>query len=67
MSASDLPSWRLPKGVTRSLWQYAQAPHIAHDYDDYFEGNSLFEFDTTFVARHFSRPGIVADLGCGTG
>jgi SAM-dependent methyltransferase len=62
-----LPQWRLPTGVTRSLWEYAQADHIAEDYDGYFAQNSLFEFDESVLARHFTRPGLIVDLGSGTG
>jgi SAM-dependent methyltransferase len=61
------PSWQLPVGVTRGTWDYIQSDHIAHDYDDYFAYNSLFEFDEQVLARHFPRPGLVIDLGCGTG
>jgi SAM-dependent methyltransferase len=53
--------------VTRSLWEYVQAPHIADDYDAYFQGNSLFDFDEAVLRRHFTRPGLLVDLGCGTG
>lgn len=53
--------------MTRSLWEYAQADHIADDYDEYFAYNSLFEFDAALLARHFERPGVLVDLGCGTG
>ncbi len=61
------PSWRLPLGVTRSLDQYAKAAHIADDYDDYFVGNSLFDFDEAILREHFTRPGLLVDLGCGSG
>ncbi len=60
-------SWQLPTGVTRGVWEYVQAEHIARDYDDYFAHNGLFEFDEAVLARHFSPPGIVVDLGAGTG
>lgn len=63
----DVPQWRLPSGMTLGLWQYAHADHIAYDYDDYFTQNSLFDFDESVLARHFTRPGLLADLGCGTG
>jgi SAM-dependent methyltransferase len=63
----DRPSWQLPAGVSRGTWDYVHAPHIADDYDDYFAFNSLFEFDEAVLLRQFDRPGLVADLGCGTG
>jgi SAM-dependent methyltransferase len=53
--------------VTRGVWQYAQAAHIAGDYDHYFAENRLFEFDRQVLSRHFRNPGLVLDLGCGTG
>jgi len=49
------------------VWQYTQADHVAEQYDEYFALNRLFEFDQQVLARHFSRPGLVVDLGCGTG
>lgn len=67
MPTHDIPDWRLPRGVTRSMWEYAQAEHIAEDYDEYFAGNSLFDFDLAVLARHFTRPGTIVDLGAGTG
>ena len=57
----------MPPGVTRGLWDYTQAEHIAGDYDAFFAHNSLFEFDQAVLARHITRPGRVVDLGCGTG
>lgn len=61
------PEWQLPRGVPRGAWEYAQAEHIAGEYDEYFAASLLFEFDEQVLARHFSRPGLVVDLGCGTG
>jgi ubiquinone/menaquinone biosynthesis C-methylase UbiE len=61
------PHWRLPRGVARGVWQYTQAEHVAESYDDYFAHNRLFEFDQQVLARHFTKPGLVVDLGCGTG
>jgi SAM-dependent methyltransferase len=61
------PDWQLPRGVPRGAWQYAQADHIAEEYDAYFAENQLFEFDEQVLARHFEHPGLVVDLGCGTG
>lgn len=67
MGRSALPEWRLPPGVTSGLWDYFQADHIADDYDEYFAYNQLFRFDDEVLARHFTRPGLFVDLGCGTG
>jgi SAM-dependent methyltransferase len=49
------------------MWDYAHADHIARDYDEYFAENRLFEFDEAILRRHFTREGLVVDLGCGTG
>jgi SAM-dependent methyltransferase len=67
LPASSRSSWQLPPGVTRGLWDYAQADYIARDYDEYFADNRLFDFDEAVLRRYFARPGLVADLGCGTG
>jgi SAM-dependent methyltransferase len=67
MSRPDRPAWQLPPGVPRGAWDYVHASHIADDYDGYFAGNPLFETDGAVLRRHFDRPGVVVDLGCGTG
>ena len=64
---TNIPEWQLPEGVTRGLWEYSQAEHIAFDYDDAFAAQDLFEFDEAVINRHFDKPGVVVDLGCGTG
>jgi SAM-dependent methyltransferase len=61
------PSWQLPPGVSSGTWDYAQAAHIARDYDEYFADCPLFNLDESIAARYFKTPGIVADFGCGTG
>lgn len=53
--------------MTRGLWEYSQAEHIADDYDAFFAYNSLFDYDAEVIDRHCTRPGLVVDLGCGTG
>ena len=63
----QIPSWQLPPGVSHGTWEYTQRESIANDYDDYFACNSLFEFDQQFLLQEFDTPGLVADLGCGTG
>ena len=67
MSHETRPHRRLPRGVTRSLWEYAHAKHIATEYDEYFAYNRLFDVDAQVIARHLTSPGVVVDLGCGTG
>ncbi|MEZ6109763.1 MAG: methyltransferase domain-containing protein [Pirellulaceae bacterium] len=71
MNRSHRAAWQLPIGVSRGLWEYATADHIADGYDDYFAFNRLFELDGQVLARHFhlrdDGPTWVADLGCGTG
>jgi len=67
MKTRNGPRWQLPPGVTWSVWQYAHTPHIAEDYDDFFAFNRLFKLDQEVLARHVRPPGLVVDLGCGTG
>ena len=71
MTSPNLPQWRLPAGISRGLWDYVHADHIADDYDDYFSHNRLFDFDEQIVLSHVHarqlRDGVAADLGCGTG
>ena len=49
------------------MWEYVQTEQIAGAYDDYFALNRLFQFDEQVLARLFTTPGLVVDLGCGTG
>ncbi len=63
----QIPHWKLPPGVSHGTWEYLHRASIADDYDDYFAHNSLFEFDQRLLAEEFQPPGLVADLGCGTG
>lgn len=59
--------WQLPTGVPQGSWQYSQARYIAEDYDAFFAEHGLLNLDADIVHRHLHRPGIVVDLGCGTG
>ena len=67
MSPPSHPDWQLPTGVSRGLSDYVDSDHIADDYDDFFALTSLFEFDEEVISKHFVEPGLVVDLGCGTG
>jgi ubiquinone/menaquinone biosynthesis C-methylase UbiE len=68
---SNQPPWPLPAGISRGLWDYVHADHIADDYDAYFSHNRLFDFDEQIVLSHVKtrqlNDGVAADLGCGTG
>ncbi len=66
-SSSHRPHWQRPPGVSRGTWDYVHSTSVAEDYDDYFAFNSLFDFDEAVLAKCLHPPGLVADLGCGTG
>src|SRR5437899_1128836 len=59
--------WQLPAGVTRGLWDYLRDPELARAYDAHLADSPLPRIDVPFVTRHFSQPGELVDLGCGTG
>lgn len=61
------PDWQLPTGVSRSLWEFAHDPRIARDEDIHLAASRLLDFDRQTVARWFPDPGVLLDLGCGTG
>lgn len=61
------PAWRLPEGVTPSLWEYTHTPRLAAEEDAYFSGHPLFEADAQILDERFVTPGRLADLGCGVG
>ena len=68
----NLPSWKLPPGVSRGTWDYLNSLSIAADYDRYFAGHSLMKLDIDFVCARLPELSdtdapLVADLGCGTG
>ena len=68
MSPSQhVPNWRLPPGVSRGLWDYTQAEHIATDFDDTFATSGLLEYDEQVILDHLPASGRIVDLGCGTG
>jgi SAM-dependent methyltransferase len=62
-----LADWQLPPGVTRGLWDYLHDSQLASHYDACITGSSLCAADLAFAERHFSQPGRLIDLGCGTG
>src|SRR6266478_9644417 len=61
------PDWRLPRGVSRSVWEFAHDRSISRDEGGHLADAPLLEFDRETVARWFTTPGKLIDLGCGTG
>lgn len=61
------PDWQLPPGVSAALWDYAHSPHVAQSYDAYLHNTPLAALDLAFALAHFTPPGRLLDLGCGTG
>lgn len=59
--------WQLPPGVPSGVWEYAQSQEIAEQYDEYFALHPLFEIDEGLLHQRLSPPGVIVDLGCGTG
>ena len=61
------PLWRLPEGVSSSLWDYIHSEEVAGEYDERLASSPLFQQDARFVSAHCKAPGRLIDLGCGTG
>ena len=67
MIVSGTPTWKLPPGVSPGSWDYANADHIAEEYDGYFASHPLLALDQAVLDHYFRTPGVTLDLGCGTG
>lgn len=67
MISSRKSDWQLPDGVPRGTWEYAHSQQIAATYDKSLETDGERPFDLKVLERHFTRPGTLVDLGCGTG
>jgi SAM-dependent methyltransferase len=61
------PTWRLPPGVNRSLWEYAHSERLAEEEDEYFRDHPLLSTDARYLDDRYSEPGPLVDLGCGSG
>lgn len=63
------PAWQRPPGMPPGAWDYVHSSLVAEDYDNYFQFHGLFQLDQQFVQAALARrgPGVVVDLGCGTG
>jgi SAM-dependent methyltransferase len=62
-----IPDWQLPPGVDRGLWDYLHAEDMVQNYNEQVLASPLARADLVFCERHFSQPGRLLDLGCGTG
>jgi ubiquinone/menaquinone biosynthesis C-methylase UbiE len=64
---NPIPDWQLPAGVDRGLYDYFRSAEMVADYDRQMGESALAANDLLFCERHFSTPGKLIDLGCGTG
>jgi SAM-dependent methyltransferase len=62
-----LPDWQLPRGVPRGTLEYAQSDQVTGQYDAEFADSTLFRFDEHLLGQYLASPGVMVDLGCGTG
>lgn len=53
--------------IHRSTECYINDSRVASNYDGYFAGQNLFEFDSKVIQKWFVNLGCLLDLGCGTG
>lgn len=66
-TVTDIPDWKLPQGVPRSLWEYAHDDGIARTDERFLAGEQLLRFDQRLLDDWYPQPLRVVDLGCGTG
>ena len=62
-----LPDWRLPRGVPRSIWEYAHQDWIAREDEAHLRGSLHLQLDERLLAEWLPPSGMLIDLGCGTG
>ena len=67
MSQSECSDWQMPAGVSRGVWDYTHADHIADEYDKYFAEHQLMQLDLQIAREFIGTNRLVMDLGCGTG
>src|SRR5262245_58329778 len=67
LTTHNSPTWQLPPGVPRGLWDQVRDPRAARDYDAQLAGTPLLEQDIPFALEHCPALGRAVDLGCGTG
>lgn len=62
-----IPDWQLPPGVDRGLWDYFHSEEMVAGYDAQMADSPLAACDVRYCERWFPSPGVLVDLGCGTG
>ncbi len=62
-----IPEWKLPRGVSRSLWEFAHDPQLVEREAEHLAGTSLLDLDRQLAERWFPASCSLVDLGCGTG
>ena len=67
MGHDQFRRWQLPRGVTPGVWDYAHDEALARAYDAKLADSPLSRIDVQFAEKHFTKPGRLVDLGCGTG
>jgi SAM-dependent methyltransferase len=67
LSPPRISDWQLPQGVPRGTWEYAHSRQIAATYDERLNQDGLCQLELAVIQRHFTQPGLLVDLGCGTG
>jgi SAM-dependent methyltransferase len=61
------PDWQLPRGVTRALLEHAQLEDVSAAYDEQFSRGAPRELDEQVLDDLLRPPGVVVDLGAGSG
>ena len=57
MSGREVPpSWRMPRGVNPSLWEYAHTDWLADSEDAYFLNHPLFREDVKALSIEMEEP-----------
>ena len=50
-----------------SMLEYSRTPEMATEYDAFYTGTLLLDYDTRRLDERFTEPGSLLDLGCGVG
>ena len=50
-----------------SMLEYSRTPEMATEYEAFYTGTPLLDYDTRYLDERFPEPGPLLDLGCGVG